>query len=374
MRAPRHRARAIPVATALHQRYRCVVDYRDELLQVLGPGFALERELEGAGASQVFVAVERALGRRVVVKMLPKNLANGVNVERFQREIEVAARLQHPHLVPLLRAGVIGSAGLPWFSMPYVEGESLRELLTRRGALPVLTAARLMREIAAALSYAHGRGVVHRDIKPENILLSDGVAMITDFGVAMAVSTAIDAYSGGRRRLTAAGATLGTPAYSAPEQISSAGMVDHRADVYSLGCVAYELLSGSSPFAGRNLRDVLYAQINERPAPLDHLRPGLPPAIVSVVMRCLEKDPELRPQAANEIVAVIDGLTLTSLSETGENPAVTSERLRVTTAAAVPVGASPARESRPGRSHPLLIALALSLAALAAIVAFVVLR
>ncbi len=344
------------------------MDYRTELLQTLGEGFTIERELEGAGASQVFLAKERALGRQVVVKMLPTSLANGVNVERFQREIAVAARLQHPHLVPLLTAGVTGGAGVPWFSMPFVEGETLRELLNRRGALPVLTAARLMREIAAALSYAHGRGVVHRDIKPENILLSDGVAMITDFGVAMAVDTAIGAYTGGRRRLTAAGATLGTPAYSAPEQISSAGMVDHRADVYSLGCVAYEILGGSSPFAGRNLRDVLYAQINERPAPLDHLRPGLPPAIVAVVMRCLEKDPALRPQSASDIVAVIDGLTLTSLSETGENPAAASERLRVTAATAIPVASTTPSEVRHGRSHPVLITVALALAAIAAFV------
>lgn len=350
------------------------MDYRTELLQALGEGFVIERELDGAGASQVFVARERALGRQVVVKMLPKSLANEVNRERFQREIAVAARLQHPHLVPLLTAGVIGSAGIPWFSMPFVEGESLRELLTRRGALPVLTAARLLREIASALSYAHGRGVVHRDIKPENILLSDGVAMVTDFGVAMAVDTASDTPVGVRRRLTAVGAILGTPAYSAPEQISSAGMVDHRADVYSLGCVAYEILGGSSPFAGRNLRDLLYAQVNERPAPLDHVRPGLPPAIVAVVMRCLEKDPEQRPQSASHIVAVIDGLTITSLSETAENPAVISDRLRATTGLRAPGPAALSAESRPGRSHPILIAVALTLAAIVSIVAFVALR
>lgn len=311
----------------------------------LGEGFEIQRELEGAGTSHVFVAEELSLGRRVVVKMLPRKLTSGVNAERFQREIAVAARLQHPHLVPLLRAGVVTSAGVPWFSMPFVEGESLRELLMRRGAVPVLTAARLMREMASALAYAHARGIVHRDIKPENVLLSDGVAMITDFGVAMAVDSAIADGTPGKRRLTGAGATLGTPAYTAPEQITSAGSVDARADVYSLGCVAYELLTGSPPFSGRGLRDLLNAHINERPAPLDHLRPGLPPAIVQVVMRCLEKNPDDRPESASEIVRVIDGLTLTSLSETAESPTVTAERVRTgSTPAAVPSAlATPSR-------------------------------
>ncbi len=318
------------------------MDYRAEIQTALGDGFEIERELEGAGASHVFVAEELALGRRVVVKMLPKKLTSGVNAERFQREIAVAARLQHPHLVPLLTAGVVTSTGVPWFSMPFVEGESLRELLMRRGALSVLTAARLMREMASALAYAHARGIVHRDIKPENILLSDGVAMITDFGVAMAVDSAIADGTPGKRRLTGAGVSLGTPAYTAPEQISSAGTVDARADVYSLGCVAYELLTGSPPFSGRSLRDLLNAHINERPAPLDHIRPGLPPAIAQIVMRCLEKDPGRRPESAGEIVKVIDGLTLTSLSDTAENPMISSERVRAVSAA---VAAPPAKES-----------------------------
>ncbi|MEQ1691106.1 MAG: serine/threonine-protein kinase [Gemmatimonas sp.] len=306
------------------------MDYRGEMQLALGSGFAIERELDGAGASHVFVAEELALGRRVVIKMLPKSLTSGVNIERFRREIAVAARLQHPHLVPLLTAGALTSSGVPWFSMPYVEGESLRELLVRRGAMSVGTAARLMREIALALAYAHARGIVHRDIKPENVLLSDGVAMITDFGVAMAVDTAIAEGAKGGRRLTGKDTTLGTPAYSAPEQIASAGAVDLRADLYSFGCVAYEMLTGAPPFVGRHLRDVLIAQVKERPEPLERHRAGLPPAIMQIVMRCLEKDPADRPESASEIVRVIDGLTLTSLNETGEVPAAASDRVRVT--------------------------------------------
>jgi len=296
---------------------RSSVDYRAEIQAALGNGFPIERELEGAGASYVFVAEELALGRKVVVKMLPKKLRGDVSSERFQREIAVAARLQHPHLVPLLTAGIVKDSGAPWFTMPYVEGETLRDLLVRRGQLPVVTAARLMREIASALAYAHGRGVVHRDIKPENVLLSDGVAMVTDFGVAMAVDSASEGGSSGRR-LTGAGATLGTPAYSAPEQIISAGTVDHRADLYSFGCLAYELLAGSPPFTGRGLRDLLNAQIRETPVPIEHLRAGLPPALSQVIMRCLEKDPANRPESGAEIVRVIDSVTLSSLSDSGE--------------------------------------------------------
>jgi eukaryotic-like serine/threonine-protein kinase len=309
------------------------VDYRAEVQAALGEGFAIERELDGAGASHVFVAEELALGRRVVVKMLPKELTSGVNVERFRREIAVAARLQHPHLVPLLTAGVATAASVPWFSMPYVEGESMRDLIVRRAPLPVVTATRLMREIASALAYAHVRGVVHRDIKPENVLLSDGVAMITDFGVAMAVDSAI-AKTG--RRLTGAGVSLGTPAYSPPEQIASAGTVDHRADLYAFGCLSYELLTGTPPFGGRNLRDLLVAQVNEMPEPLDRRRANVPPALVQVVMRCLEKDPDNRPQSAADIIKVIDSLTVSSMMDTGENLAVTAERARASAPDAPP--------------------------------------
>jgi serine/threonine-protein kinase len=198
-----------------------------------------------------------------------------------------------------------------------------------------------MREIASALAYAHGRGVVHRDIKPENVLLSDGVAMITDFGVAMAVDSAVAESVSGGRRLTGAGATLGTPAYSAPEQIISAGTVDHRADLYSFGCLAYELLSGAPPFSGRGLRDLLNAQIREVPVPIEHLRSGLPPALSHVIMRCLEKDPANRPESGAEIVRVIDSITLSSLTESGEVRTVSGERPRVAEARTSPLPPAP---------------------------------
>lgn len=321
------------------------MDYREEIQRALGSGFAIERELPGAGTSSVYVAEELALGRRVVIKMLSSKSSGGVNVQRFEREIAVAARLQHPHLVPLLTAGVVSSAGVPWFSMPFVEGESLRELIVRRGPLPMGQAVRLLREIASALAYAHTRGIVHRDIKPENVLLSDGVAMITDFGVAMAVDSAIAAGTKGGRRLTGAGTTLGTPAYSAPEQIGSAGSVDHRADIYAYGCMAYEILTGAPPFANHSLRELLVAQISEQPDPVTQHRPNVPPAIARMVMLCLQKSPDERPQSASEIVNVIDGITLTSIHESGETPAAPTARLEAATVStsAVP---TPARAAR----------------------------
>ena len=225
-----------------------------------------------------------------------------------------------------------------------------------------------MREIASALAYAHGRGVVHRDIKPENVLLSDGVAMVSDFGVAMAVNSAIADDGGGGRRLTGAGASLGTPAYCSPEQIVSAGTVDHRADLYSFGCVAYELLTGSSPFSGRSLRDVLHAQINEAPVPIEHGRPGLPPAISQVIMRCLEKAPANRPDSAAEIVRVIDSVTLSSLADSADVRPIASERTRKGDA---PAGMRTASPSPSGPSARLSAALLLGVVALILVAAIV---
>lgn len=275
---------------------------RDQLQQALGETYRVDRELGGGGMSRVFLSTETALDRRVVLKILPPDLASGVSVDRFKREISLAARLQHAHIVPLLSAGEAN--GLPWFSMPYVEGESLRARLGR-GELPVAEAVRTLRDVASALAYAHAKGVVHRDIKPDNILLADGSATVADFGVAKAIEAAqTDSESG----LTSVGMALGTPAYMAPEQAAGDERTDHRADIYALGVVAYEMLAGRHPFAGRSPQATMAAHMTETPAPVEQLRQSTPPALAQLVQRCLAKSAADRPQTAQEIVHALDAL------------------------------------------------------------------
>jgi TolB-like protein/Tfp pilus assembly protein PilF len=257
--------------------------------------------------SHVFAATETALGRSVVVKVLPPDLAAGVSTERFKREIAVAARLQHPHIVPLLSAGEMD--GVPYFTMPFVQGESLRVRLARRGELPVSESVRILREIASALAYAHEHGVVHRDIKPDNVLFSGDVAMVADFGVAKALSASSNGDHGG---VTSLGVALGTPAYMAPEQATADPTTDHRADVYAFGVLAYEMLTGQPPFTGRNPSQLLAAHVTEVVEPVSRRRPNLPPALAALVMRCLEKRPADRPQSASEIVHALDDITTPS--------------------------------------------------------------
>jgi serine/threonine-protein kinase len=252
--------------------------------------------------SRVFVADEIALGRKVVIKVLPLETAAHLSVERFKREITLAARLQHPHIVPLLSAGESG--GVPYFAMPFVTGESLRVRLAGGGELPVNDAIRILREIASALVCAHEAGIVHRDIKPENILLSRGSAMVTDFGVAKALDAA--AAQDGSNDLTGVGMTLGTPAYMSPEQAAASPTIDARSDIYSFGVMAYEIFGGRTPFTGRSAQATLAAHMIETPEPLGKLRTTVPPAVASLVMKCLEKRPADRPQTAAEMMTVLD--------------------------------------------------------------------
>ncbi len=206
------------------------MDLRETLQHSLGASYTVDRELAAGGMSRVFVATNVALGRQIVVKMLPNDVAANVSIARFNREIALAPHLENPHIVPLLSAG--DADGVPYFTMPFVEGESLRERLARQGELPVADAIRILREVATALAYAHERGVVHRDIKPDNVLMSGGSAMVAGFGVAKAVSDSSSVEAGDA---TTAGATLSTPAYMSPEQAAADPAVDHRADIYALG-------------------------------------------------------------------------------------------------------------------------------------------
>ena len=273
----------------------------------MGDAYRLERELGGGGMSRVFLAQEVALGRNVVIKVLLPELAAGVSVDRFRREIQFAAQLQHPHIVPLLSAGE--SNGLPFFTMPFIAGETLALKLARTGELPVNETVRILRDVASALAYAHGEGIMHRDVKPGNVLISGGVAVVTDFGVAKALSVSADA---GATHLTSLGVALGTPAYMAPEQASGDPQVDHRADIYALGVVTYEMLAGRTPFWGRATTAVLAAHVVEAPEPIDRLRPGVPAMLADLVMQCLAKRAADRPQSAGDVMRVLDAISTPS--------------------------------------------------------------
>jgi serine/threonine-protein kinase len=251
--------------------------------------------------SRVFVAEETELGRQVVIKVLPPDLAASLSLDRFRREIQLAASLQHPHIVPLLSAGQAGE--LLYYTMPLVEGESLRARLRRDGELPVSEAVRILRDVTDALSYAHRHGVVHRDIKPDNVLLSDGHALVTDFGVAKALDQARQS------SLTSTGLALGTPAYMAPEQAAADPHTDHRADLYALGVLGYEILAGQPPFMAPTAQAVVAAHLLQAPTPLAVLRPSVPPALAALLMRCLEKRPADRPQSAAEVLHALEGST-----------------------------------------------------------------
>ena len=278
---------------------------------VLGDAYVLERELGGGGMSRVFVAEEAALGRRVVVKVLAPDLRDTVSVERFRREVRLAARLQHPHIVPLFAAGALPSGAL-FYTMPFVEGETLAASLARDGALPVADAVAILRDIASALAYAHRHGVVHRDVKPGNVFRTDGGAVVADFGIAKAIRAARDGDgpTGGdgirSTALTELGSALGTPAYLAPEQ-AAGDSVDHRGDLYSLGVVAYEMLAGRPPFEGRTSQQLLAAHVMEPPEPLHRRRPTVPAGLAALVMRLLEKHPADRPQSADDVLRALDG-------------------------------------------------------------------
>lgn len=282
----------------------------DQLSAALGGAYTIERELGGGGMARVFVALDRNLERRVAVKVLPEYLAASVSVDRFKREVLLSAGLQHPHIVGVLSAGDAG--GLPYFVMPYVEGESLGGRIARTGALPVREAVSILKDVARALAYAHERGVVHRDIKPHNVLLAAGAATVTDFGVAKALSSA--RRSGGERGLTLTdpGTSLGTPLYMAPEQAAADPDIDHRADIYAFGVTAYEMLAGAPPFAGLAPRALLAARMTEDAPPLASVRADVPAALSALVMRCLAREPDERPQSATELLAALDEPTMIS--------------------------------------------------------------
>ena len=277
----------------------------DDLKAALGEAYLIERELTGGGMSRVFVAREHALGREVVIKVLPPELAAGINRERFRREVQLAARISHPYIVPLLHAGEAGE--LLWFTMPYIPGESLRARLEQQGPLPVREVVQLLRDVVEALAYAHTRGVIHRDIKPANILSDGAHALVTDFGVAKALGAALPLT--GIAGHTTSGMAIGTPAYMAPEQLAADPAADHRVDIYAVGLLAYELLTGASPCAAPSPTATMTAQLTRTPDPLATVRPEVPPAFSSLVDRCLAKTPDARPADARAVLAELDRIS-----------------------------------------------------------------
>ena len=280
-----------------------MTELREQLQSALGAAYTIDRELGGGGMSRVFVARDESLGREVVIKVVRPELLEGISVERFAREVQLVARLQQANIVPLLSAG--DAQGMPYYIMPYVRGESLRARMSSRAPVSIAEALGILRDVARALAYAHGEGVVHRDIKPENILLSGRTAVVTDFGIAKALDAGRTQGSGGT--LTGLGFSLGTPAYMAPEQAAGDPNIDFRADLYAWGVVAWELLAGRHPYADHQTPQALItAQMSEVPKSLEQLRSDVPARLADLVQHCLAKDPTHRPASADDVLVALD--------------------------------------------------------------------
>jgi serine/threonine-protein kinase len=304
-------------------------DAPSRLHDQLAGRYQFGRELGAGGMATVYLAEDLRHRRQVAVKVLRPEVAATLGPERFAREIEIAAQLQHPHILSVLDSGDAG--GFLYYVMPFVDGESLRARLNRQGELAVPEAVRLLGEVADALAYAHAHGVVHRDIKPDNVLISGRHALVADFGVAKAVTEAT-----GRHAITTAGVAIGTPAYMAPEQATADPHVDHRADIYALGVVGYEMLTGLPPFSG-SAQAVLAAQVTQEPPPVSQLRPAIPDGLAEIIARCLAKRPADRWQSAREVADRLEALTTPSGSApTGTRlvPAVRRSRVALLAGAA----------------------------------------
>ena len=333
----------------------------EDLLAQLADQYTSERELVGGGMARVFLAEDRELGRKVVIKVLPPEVASGVSASRFRSEILTVAKLQHPHIVGILKAGEV--EGIPYFVMPFVHGESLAVHLRREGPSSARDAIAVFRDVARALAFAHSNGIVHRDIKPGNILLSSGSATVTDFGVAKALSSAMRSGPQGQH-ITDTGVSLGTLLYMAPEQAAGDPDIDGRADIYSLGITIYEMLAGAAPFAGLPPREMLTARLTKKAPALATVRKDVPQRLATLISRCLEADPAVRPQTAQDVVDWLEAADMPSGSAEVDSGAwVIAERrnrkwlaaaagLAVIAAASIFAISSRTRAAAPGSSSP----------------------
>src|SRR5262245_15468618 len=263
----------------------------------LSERYAIAHEVGRGGMATVFLAQDLRHSRPVALKVLHPELALSLGSERFLREIQIAARLQHPHIVPLYDSGQAGE--LLYYVMPFIEGESLRQHLERAGRLPLEDAVRIARAVATALDYAHRQKIVHRDIKPENVMLSEGEPMVTDFGIAKAVTAAVAG------ALTQTGTAVGTPSYMSPEQAGGEPELDARSDIYSLGAMLYEMVGGTAPFVGPTLQAIIAKLFTDPVAPLREHRPETPDWLDSAVTKALEKQPANRYATASQFAQAL---------------------------------------------------------------------
>jgi len=304
----------------------------EQIPEVLVDRYRIAKELGRGGMSSVYLAHDLKHGRNVAIKIIRSDLAASLGHDRFLREIEIAARLRHPNIVPLFDSGEAGDK--LFFVMPYEEGPSLRDRIRDGGALPISDALSVLRDVARALAYAHERGVVHRDVKPDNVMLSSGAAVVTDFGIAKAIAAAADRNDSDGAAptgtLTQAGTVIGTPAYMAPEQATGDAAIDHRADIYSFGCLGYELFAGHPPFQAQATHQLIAAHIATTPRPITELRPDVPSSVADLLARCLAKAPGDRPQNARDLSAILDGATNLDVSATRTTQAASGRRSRRT--------------------------------------------
>ena len=292
-------------------------DLLAQLATSLTDRYQIDREIGRGGMATVFLARDVKHDRQVALKVLDPELGAVLGAERFLSEIKVTANLQHPNLLPLFDSGEAG--GLLFYVMPYVEGETLRARLEREKQLPVDEAIRISVAVANALEYAHSQGVIHRDLKPENILMQAGQPVIADFGIALAVSKA------GGARITQTGLSLGTPQYMSPEQATGDRVIDGRSDIYSLGAIAYELLTGEAPHTGTTAQAIIARLLTDRPRSIRSTRSAVPEYVEEAIEHALEKLPADRFATAREFAEALQG-------RAGFSPAGTSARSRTTRA------------------------------------------